>query len=61
MDGRPRPADRARAEAHHTHRVAAGAKIVYPVTDKDYGGRGCSWRDPEGHLWNFDTYDPWVA
>jgi uncharacterized glyoxalase superfamily protein PhnB len=41
--------------------VAAGAKIVYPVTDKDYGGRGCSWRDPEGHLWNFDTYDPWGA
>jgi hypothetical protein len=23
------------------------------------GGRGFSGPDPEGHLWNFGTYDPW--
>ncbi|HZF33304.1 MAG TPA: glyoxalase, partial [Candidatus Angelobacter sp.] len=28
--------------------------------DEDYGGRGYSCRDPEGHLWNFGTYDPWA-
>jgi len=47
------------ADAHHARAVAAGAKVVYPVTDEDYGGRGYSCRDPEGHLWNFGTYDPW--
>ena len=26
---------------------------------EDYGGRGYSCRDPEGHLWNFGTFDPW--
>ena len=28
--------------------------------DADYGGRGYSCLDPEGHLWNFGTYDPWA-
>ncbi|NJO32293.1 MAG: glyoxalase [Rhodospirillales bacterium] len=40
---------------------AAGAAIVIEVKDEDYGGRGFSCRDPEGHLWNFGTYDPWQA
>ena len=47
------------ADAHHARAVAAGAKVVYPLKDEDYGGRGYSCRDPEGHLWNFGTYDPW--
>ena len=38
---------------------AAGAEIVVDIKDEDYGGRGFSCRDPEGHLWNFGTYDPW--
>lgn len=37
----------------------AGAKIVLDIKDEDYGGRGFSCRDLEGHLWNFGTYDPW--
>jgi uncharacterized glyoxalase superfamily protein PhnB len=37
---------------------AAGAEIVIEIKDKDYGGRGFSCRDPEGHLWNIGTYDP---
>jgi uncharacterized glyoxalase superfamily protein PhnB len=37
----------------------AGAKIVIDIKDEDYGGRGFSCRDPEGHLWNLGTYDPW--
>ena len=24
-------------------------------------GRSYSCRDPEGHLWNFGTYNPWQA
>jgi uncharacterized glyoxalase superfamily protein PhnB len=47
------------ADAHHAHAVAAGAEIVMPLQDEDYGGRGYSCRDPEGHVWNFGTYDPW--
>jgi uncharacterized glyoxalase superfamily protein PhnB len=47
------------ADAHHARAVAAGATVVYPLTDEDYGGRGYSCRDPEGHLWSFGTYDPW--
>ncbi|MEA2783120.1 MAG: hypothetical protein QOK29_4664 [Rhodospirillaceae bacterium] len=39
----------------------AGAEIVIDIKDEDYGGRGFSCRDPEGHLWNIGTYDPWRA
>lgn len=38
---------------------AAGAEIVIEIKDEDYGGRGFSCRDPEGHLWNVGSYDPW--
>jgi uncharacterized glyoxalase superfamily protein PhnB len=47
------------ADAHHARAVAAGAVIVRPLVDADYGGRGYTCRDPEGHVWNFGTYDPW--
>jgi uncharacterized glyoxalase superfamily protein PhnB len=40
---------------------AAGAKIAIEIKDEDYGGRGFSCLDPEGHLWNVGTYDPWRA
>lgn len=49
------------ADAHHERAVAAGAKVVYALRDEDYGGRGYSCLDPEGHLWNFGTYDPWAS
>ena len=49
------------ADAHHARAVAAGAKVVYALRTEDYGGRGYSCRDLEGHLWNFGTYDPWQA
>jgi uncharacterized glyoxalase superfamily protein PhnB len=47
------------ADAHHARAVAAGAEVVYPLKDEDYGGRGYSCRDLEGQLWSFGTYDPW--
>jgi uncharacterized glyoxalase superfamily protein PhnB len=40
---------------------AGGAEIVIEIKDEDYGGRGFSCRDPEGHLWNVGSYDPWQA
>jgi len=30
------------------------------ASDADYGSRGYSARDPEGHLWYFDNYRPGV-
>ncbi len=47
------------ADKLYSRAVAAGAEIVMDIKDEDHGGRGYSCRDPEGHLWNFGTYDPW--
>ena len=47
-------------DAHYRHTVQCGADIVYEIADQDYGGRLYSARDPEGHLWNFGSYDPWA-
>lgn len=49
------------ADQHYARALAAGAEIVMDIKDEDYGGRGYSCRDPEGHLWNFGSYDPWAA
>lgn len=49
------------ADKHYSRAVAAGAEIVMEIKDEDYGGRGYSCRDPEGHVWNFGSYDPWAA
>jgi uncharacterized glyoxalase superfamily protein PhnB len=40
---------------------AAGAEIVVPLKDTDYGSREYSARDLEGHLWHFGTYLPDMA
>lgn len=45
-------------DAHHERAVAAGAEIVLPLTDQDYGSRDYTARDPEGNLWSFGTYAP---
>jgi uncharacterized glyoxalase superfamily protein PhnB len=38
--------------------VAAGATVIRPMVDQDYGGRGGSVADPEGNLWSFGDYQP---
>lgn len=48
-------------DTHHATAVAAGAEIIDPLSDRDYGGRGYGLRDPEGHLWWIGSYDPWAA
>ena len=45
-------------DAHHERAAAAGAEILRPLEDMDYGSREYGARDPEGHLWSFGTYDP---
>lgn len=47
------------ADAVYRRAKAAGARIELEIKDEDYGGRGFSCRDLEGHLWNVGTYDPW--
>jgi uncharacterized glyoxalase superfamily protein PhnB len=48
-------------DAHHAAAVAAGATIVRPLEDTDYGSREYSARDCEGNLWSFGTYDPYAT
>ena len=47
------------ADAHYARARAAGARIELEIKNEDYGGRGYTCRDPEGHVWSFGTYDPW--
>jgi uncharacterized glyoxalase superfamily protein PhnB len=50
----------AEVDAHYARAKAAGAEIVIDIADQDYGGRLYVCRDPEGHVWNFGSYDPWA-
>ena len=45
-------------DALHARALAAGADVVMPLTDQDYGSRDFAVRDPEGNLWSFGTYAP---
>ena len=47
------------ADAIHARAKAAGAEMLFDIEDKPYGGRGFMCRDPQGHIWNVGTYDPW--
>jgi uncharacterized glyoxalase superfamily protein PhnB len=47
-------------DAHHAAALSAGASVVTEPIDQDHGGRYYACRDPEGNLWNFGSYDPWV-
>jgi uncharacterized glyoxalase superfamily protein PhnB len=49
------------ADAAYEHALRAGAAIVLPLVAEEYGGRGFTCRDPEGHVWSIGTYDPWQA
>jgi uncharacterized glyoxalase superfamily protein PhnB len=47
-------------DKHCATATAAGAQVVRPLEDTDYGSREYSVRDPEGNLWSFGTYDPYA-
>jgi uncharacterized glyoxalase superfamily protein PhnB len=46
----------AEPDAVHERAVAAGAEIVRPLEEQEYGSRDFSVRDPEGNIWSFGTY-----
>ena len=47
-------------DAHCAQARAAGAEIVMEPATQEYGGKHYACRDPEKHLWNFGSYDPWA-
>jgi uncharacterized glyoxalase superfamily protein PhnB len=49
------------ADAVYARAKKAKFEIVLDIKEEDYGGRGFTCRDPEGHLWTVGTYDPWKA
>jgi uncharacterized glyoxalase superfamily protein PhnB len=49
------------ADAAHERAAAAGAEIVIPPADQDYGSRDFTARDSEGNLWSCGTYRPSVS
>lgn len=46
----------AHPDALHDRAHAAGAEIISPLHDTDYGSRDFTARDPEGNRWSFGTY-----
>jgi uncharacterized glyoxalase superfamily protein PhnB len=48
------------ADAVYARAQAAGATVVRPLQNTDYGSREFSVKDPEGHSWSVGTYDPWA-
>jgi uncharacterized glyoxalase superfamily protein PhnB len=40
---------------------AAGAEMIFDLTEMDYGGKSFTCRDPEGHIWSIGEYDPWAT
>jgi uncharacterized glyoxalase superfamily protein PhnB len=44
--------------AHYDRALGAGAEILRPLADTDYGSREFMARDPEGNIWSFGTYRP---
>ncbi len=45
-------------DAHFERAQAAGAKILAPPNDTDFGSREYHVADLEGHLWTFGTFRP---
>jgi uncharacterized glyoxalase superfamily protein PhnB len=45
-------------DALHARAETAGAEIIMPLTDQDYGSREFAARDPHGNVWSFGTYRP---
>jgi uncharacterized glyoxalase superfamily protein PhnB len=45
-------------DSHYERTRGAGAEIVRPLADTDYGSREYMARDPEGNVWSVGTYRP---
>ena len=45
-------------DSMHDRAKAAGAEILMPPTDQDYGSRDFVAKDAEGNVWCFGTFQP---
>jgi uncharacterized glyoxalase superfamily protein PhnB len=45
-------------DSMHDRALAAGATILMPPTDQEYGSRDFVAKDHEGNVWCFGTYQP---
>ncbi len=43
-------------DRHHARAVAAGARVIEPLTDRPMGDRAYRVLDLEGHVWRFATH-----
>jgi uncharacterized glyoxalase superfamily protein PhnB len=50
--------DAAAVDALHARAAAAGARVIRPPYDTDYGSHDVGLFDVEGNPWSFGTYDP---
>ncbi|GAB1821019.1 VOC family protein [Herbidospora sp. RD11066] len=50
--------DDAEISALYEIALAAGAQVIRELRTEDYGGRGYTILDPEGHVWSVGSYDP---
>ena len=48
------------ADAVYVRVKAASVAVPIDIKNEDYGGRGFSCIDPEGHLWSIGTCNPWA-
>ena len=48
-------------DALHARARDAGHDVVEPPTERDYGSREFTVRDPDGRIWTFGTYRPGTA
>jgi len=48
-------------DALYASAMRAGATSVRAPKNQDYGGRGGTVRDPEGHYWSIGSYKPSLA
>jgi hypothetical protein len=48
-------------DAHFERAQAAGARVVYPPEDTEWGTRRYRVLDPEGYEWSFGNYQPGTA
>lgn len=49
------------ADEVYSRVVESGADILQTIGDVAQGGRAFTCRDPEGHVWQVGTYDPWAG
>ena len=46
-------------DKHYNRAVEAGAEVIIPLKEQEYGGKLYSCKNPEGYLWHFGSYNPW--